>query len=64
MNGTPVAVARTEMWRPEPGLGVPCREAQCDGVPCLQLKVDCANCDRARPPLEPVSTRRPGVADA
>ena len=26
------------------GLGVPCPEAQADGVPCLEL-IDCAECD-------------------
>lgn len=29
------------------GLGVPCYEAQADGVPCEELR-DCAECERAR----------------
>ena len=53
MNGTLNAAGRTEMLRPEPGLGVPCSEAQCDGVPCPEVKVDCAECERAHPPADP-----------
>ena len=33
---------------PELGLGVLCREAQADGVPCDQLAVPCAECARGR----------------
>ena len=31
------------------GLGVPCPEAQADGVPCLELRPSCDGCDRAPP---------------
>jgi len=31
----------------ETGLGVPCREAQADGVPCLELGRECAECEEA-----------------
>lgn len=29
-----------------PGTGVPCRDAQADGVPCVELRPNCADCDR------------------
>jgi hypothetical protein len=32
---------------PQPGTGVPCRVAQCDGVPCADVVVDCEHCDRS-----------------
>lgn len=32
----------------ESGLGVPCGEAQADGVPCGELGVLCSECERAR----------------
>ena len=34
-------------WAQETGLGVPCREAQADGVPCFELDRNCAECDEA-----------------
>ncbi len=33
----------------ESGLGVLCREAQADGVPCAQLGIACADCPRGWP---------------
>ena len=66
MIGTLGKAGHPEMLRPAPGLGVPCSEAQCDGVPCPQVKVDCDNCERARP-SEPTSIRQPvepGETDA
>lgn len=42
---------RPEGWRahgaPRSGLGVPCPQAQADGVPCLEL-MRCADCDWSR----------------
>ena len=32
---------------PQPGTGVPCQVAQCDGVPCAEVTADCEHCDRA-----------------
>ncbi len=32
---------------PCPGTGVPCQVAQCDGVPCADVTVDCEHCDRS-----------------
>lgn len=29
------------------GTGVPCQVAQCDGVPCADVVVDCEHCDRS-----------------
>ena len=46
------------------GTGVPCREAQCDGVPCLDLHADCADCDKARPGTDRPSTTRTERRDA
>ena len=40
----------------ESGLGVPCWEAQADGVPCEVMR-DCAECERA---LEPPAEAQPG----
>ena len=39
---------RGEIANPKSGLGVPCREAQADGVPCGELGVLCSECERAR----------------
>lgn len=44
----------------ESGTGVPCAEAQADGVPCFELGIDCEDCDRPErveepPPDEPAS---------
>jgi hypothetical protein len=36
-----------ESWAEEKGLGVPCGQAQADGVPCFELDRDCATCDEA-----------------
>ena len=36
-----------ESWAKETGLGVPCGEAQADGVPCFELGRDCAECEEA-----------------
>lgn len=33
--------------RDKPGLGVPCAEAQADGVPCDVIGADCETCERA-----------------
>ena len=33
---------------PEPGLGVLCREAQADGVPCDDVAAYCYECERRR----------------
>lgn len=33
---------------PRPGLGIPCRDAQADGVPCGKVRVSCDQCDRLR----------------
>ncbi|MHB0963642.1 MAG: hypothetical protein ACYC5V_10595 [Gemmatimonadaceae bacterium] len=32
---------------PRSGTGVPCQVAQCDGVPCAEVQVDCEHCDRS-----------------
>ncbi len=40
--------ARGEIANPKSGLGVPCCEAQADGVPCGELGVLCSECERAR----------------
>jgi hypothetical protein len=34
-------------WADETGLGVPCGEAQADGVPCFELDRDCSECQEA-----------------
>jgi hypothetical protein len=36
-----------ESWEEETGQGIPCREAQADGVPCFELGRDCAECEKA-----------------
>jgi len=64
MNGAPPTVSRTKMQRPEPGLGVPCCEAQSDGVPCPAHDCDCNDCERARAAGEPRPTRQQGDGDA
>ncbi len=33
-----------DSWAHETGLGVPCGDAQADGVPCFELDRDCARC--------------------
>jgi len=33
-----------DSWADETGLGVPCGEAQADGVPCFELDRDCSKC--------------------
>jgi hypothetical protein len=40
---------------PATGLGVPCCEAQADGVPCAELGRPCADCERGaqRRPTRP-----------
>lgn len=54
----------------ESGLGVPCCEAQADGVPCTELGIPCADCERAhRPPFPEgqrirLPRRRAGGPDA
>jgi len=35
-----------ESWE-ELGLGVPCKEAQADGVPCFDLGRECSECEYA-----------------
>ena len=57
-------VARPHSQAPQPGLGVRCSEAQCDGVPCDQARTDCDTCERAQPPREATTTRRPGSPNA
>jgi hypothetical protein len=37
----------------EAGLGVPCAQAQADGVPCTELGIDCAECARAQASTRP-----------
>ncbi len=32
---------------PQAGTGVPCQVAQCDGVPCAEVRADCEHCDRS-----------------
>ncbi len=34
-----------ESWADETGQGVPCRDAQADGVPCFELGRECAECE-------------------
>jgi hypothetical protein len=34
-----------ESWAEETGQGVPCMEAQADGVPCFDLGRDCSECE-------------------
>ncbi len=34
-------------WADETGQGVPCMEAQADGVPCFELGRDCSECEEA-----------------
>lgn len=36
-----------ESWAESTGLGVPCGQAQADGVPCFELDRDCSECDEA-----------------
>lgn len=36
-----------ESWRERSGLGVPCAQAQADGVPCFELGRECAECEEA-----------------
>ena len=36
-----------DSWEKETGLGVPCGEAQADGVPCFELDRDCSVCEEA-----------------
>lgn len=64
MNGTPSTLPRTDVPQPAPGLGVPCREAQCDGVPCPYCDSDCTDCERAREAAEQLSTRKPRAFNA
>ena len=65
MNGAPSIVPRTNgIESLEPGLGVPCREAQCDGVPCPQPDSDCAVCGRAHSTSEPQPPKQQGDGDA
>lgn len=33
---------------PRPGIGVPCRDAQADGIPCGAIRVRCEECERLR----------------
>jgi hypothetical protein len=54
MIATAGSTARPVPRGPEPGLGVSCAEAQCDGVPCQQARAICADCDLARQPGEPL----------
>jgi len=46
MTLTP-AVPAAAADAPQAGTGVPCQIAQCDGVPCAEVVVDCAHCDRS-----------------
>ena len=64
MIGTSSAVVDTAAPCPESGLGVPCREAQCDGVPCPEPDSDCAVCGRAHPISEPQAPKQQGDGDA
>ncbi len=51
-----------ESWADETGQGVPCGQAQADGVPCFELGRDCAECEEAFEAwLE--FRRRKGIAD-
>ena len=34
-------------WAEETGQGVPCMEAQADGVPCFELGRECEECQEA-----------------
>lgn len=34
-------------WAEETGQGVPCMEAQADGVPCFELGRECEECEEA-----------------
>jgi hypothetical protein len=36
-----------ESWANDTGQGVPCKQAQADGVPCFELGRDCAECEEA-----------------
>lgn len=63
MNGTRTTLPRPEVPQPAPGLGVPCREAQCDGVPCPYCGSDCTDCEKAREAAAATS-RRTGEAHA
>ncbi len=36
-----------ESWAEDTGQGIPCREAQADGVPCFELGRDCTECEKA-----------------
>lgn len=59
--------AHTPRAKPRSGLGVACREAQADGVPCSDLGAQCGECDRAlarREQDRPASTAQPGSDDA
>ena len=49
MLSNPEPAGRAGALIPGQCLGVPCYEAQADGLPCTQLGVDCADCARARP---------------
>ncbi len=37
-----------DSWADEMGLGVPCGDAQADGVPCFELGRECAKCEGGR----------------
>ncbi len=49
MDDTPRPRRQQLMWEGlKSGLGTPCWEAQADGVPCIELGIDCATCDRGQ----------------
>ncbi|MBW7934586.1 MAG: hypothetical protein H3C62_13475 [Gemmatimonadaceae bacterium] len=47
---------------PQAGTGVPCQVAQCDGVPCGEVRADCEHCDRAT--NTPCEEHRDATGDA
>lgn len=48
MDDTPRPRQQQLMWEGlKAGMGTPCWEAQADGVPCIELGIDCAACERA-----------------
>ncbi len=58
MDHTPSPRRQQLMWEgSKSGMGTPCWEAQADGVPCIELSIDCGECERARAPaLAPETT--------
>ena len=58
------SVAPRAAGEPEAGTGVPCQVAQCDGVPCPEVQVDCEHCDRATAAEPPRPSRPPKPTNA